>query len=92
MIELPLSIESLLAEATRELDILTGSAAHWSAAAPGRVNVIGEHTDYNGGWVLPMAIDRYTVLVAASGLEADRITGSKPFIRRAKCCVPVEPL
>lgn len=32
--------------------------------APGRVNIIGEHTDYNHGYVLPMAIARETVILA----------------------------
>ncbi len=35
--------------------------------APGRVNLIGDHTDYNGGWVLPAAIPQHTKVELAPG-------------------------
>lgn len=40
----------------------TGSEAIQFFAAPARINIIGEHIDYNGGMVLPTAIDRYIFL------------------------------
>ncbi|GAB1620124.1 galactokinase [Agarivorans albus] len=44
---------------------MTGQAPAKLIQAPGRVNLIGEHTDYNDGFVLPCAID-YQAVVAAS--------------------------
>ncbi len=40
------------------------------ARAPGRVNLIGEHTDYNDGFVLPAAIDRAMYIAAAPRLDS----------------------
>src|SRR5947208_8656922 len=53
--------------AERSADLFAKCFGHpprWIVAAPGRVNLIGEHTDYNDGFVLPMAIERYTVIAA----------------------------
>lgn len=49
---------------------LTGAVPAGSWSAPGRVNLIGEHTDYNDGFVFPFAIDARTV--AAVGVRDDR--------------------
>ncbi|NXP41128.1 GALK1 Galactokinase, partial [Leiothrix lutea] len=55
----------LLAAARRAHEAAFGRAAVLAAWAPGRVNLIGEHTDYNGGFVLPMALQLGTVLVGS---------------------------
>jgi galactokinase len=47
-----------------------GSKPALQVAAPGRVNLIGEHTDYNEGFVLPAAIDRH-IVIGATG-RSDR--------------------
>jgi galactokinase len=57
----PVSVTETLSTETRVLRAFRerfGEAAKLLARAPGRVNLLGEHTDYNDGFVLPMAIDR----------------------------------
>jgi galactokinase len=70
-----------------------GRAPRWLVAAPGRVNLIGEHTDYNDGFVLPMAIEYYTVIAA------DRPVGNTKQIHLVSTCCekpviidPAQPL
>lgn len=63
----PPHIAPVLARAAAAFRAQFGNEPTWAAAAPGRVNLIGEHTDYNGGFVLPIAIDR--VCVAVGGLN-----------------------
>jgi galactokinase len=48
----------LRSRVVREFEERFGAEPAFVARAPGRVNLIGEHTDYNDGFVLPMAIDR----------------------------------
>ncbi|XP_061612200.1 galactokinase isoform X3 [Phyllopteryx taeniolatus] len=65
-----------------------------AACAPGRVNLIGEHTDYNQGYVLPMALSLVTVVVgsASSGQEATIVTASEEADepRKVDLTLPIE--
>ena len=60
---------SLVKEATAAFSSRYSCEGSIVVRAPGRVNLIGEHTDYNEGLVLPMALDMCTVVVG--GLSSD---------------------
>jgi galactokinase len=70
-----------------------GRRPRWVVAAPGRVNLIGEHVDYNDGFVLPMAIERFTVIAAdtAKGLTATVFSESVGESVRIDMSRPIEP-
>ena len=54
-------------KAARAFEERFGEAPELVASAPGRVNLIGEHTDYNGGFVLPYAIERRVAVAVGRG-------------------------
>src|SRR5260370_39387894 len=52
--------------------------------APGRVNLIGEHTDYNHGWVMPAAIGFYTWAAIAPRSDRKVVIQSENFSARTE--------
>ena len=64
--------DNLIQEAFQKI---FGSQPDVVVRAPGRVNLIGEHTDYNNGYVLPAAIDRYVWF--AGRARTDRIVRAR---------------
>jgi galactokinase len=69
-----IAIRERVASRYREL---YGRAPDLVVRAPGRVNLLGAHVDYNEGWVLPGAIDRAIWLAAGRG--------SGPLLRASSC-------
>jgi galactokinase len=66
-----MNLPELSGHVAREFEKAFGRAPRWIVAAPGRVNVIGEHIDYNDGFVLPMAIEYYAVMAADRPTRGD---------------------
>jgi galactokinase len=73
-------------------ELLTNSTAHFrkhfdqqpqrAAYAPGRVEILGNHTDYNGGYVMSAAIDKGTVLTGTA-IEGNKIDLFAADLKRA---------
>lgn len=59
------SLDAVAERAAQDFERAYGRSAVGVWAGPGRVNLIGEHTDYNDGFVFPFAIDRATAMAVA---------------------------
>ncbi len=73
MSPLPPRLEALLVRVEACFRERFGGAPEVLAWAPGRVNLIGEHTDYTGGLAMPAAIDRWVVTALRQGGSDARI-------------------
>ena len=89
------SLQQLAADTAQRFAKSYGRPPRWIVAAPGRVNVIGEHTDYNDGFVLPMAIEHYAVMAAdrpadgGSVIQIRDVSGVEPVL--VDVAAPVTP-
>ena len=78
MLQLNPDLADLVSDAATGLLEKFHSIATITAAAPGRVNLIGEHIDYCDGFVMPFAIDRYIVIAGCTnGTSEARVTSSR---------------
>lgn len=66
--DLPADSAQLLAESKKEFLAQFSHEATNASFAPGRVNLIGEHTDYNDGFVFPMVNIQYLVCMLKFGI------------------------
>ena len=70
LLSVDVSRKNLLEESVINFQEVFSAQPTLVASAPGRVNLIGEHTDYNEGFVLPVAVDRS--VITAAGPRNDR--------------------
>src|SRR5690242_7422419 len=82
---------NVLQEACDAFQYAFGHTPYWIASAPGRVNLMGEFTDYNDGFVLPMAIEQRTAIAAAPN-ASNRIVIRSELTPEALIVGLVEPV
>ena len=63
-------LHPVITQARDAFESVFGDQADVAVQAPGRVNLIGEHTDYNAGFVFPAAIDRWVVVAARARADS----------------------
>ncbi|KFH03072.1 GHMP kinase, N-terminal domain-containing protein [Toxoplasma gondii VAND] len=79
----PAEAASLAAEAVRAFQkAFDSSLPDFLAVAPGRINIIGEHLDYSGYSVLPMAINRFTICAIRSVPHLNSLSGATVELAR----------
>lgn len=71
------STKELMDIATKLFEASFGSSDGCAVVfAPGRVNLIGEHTDYNGGFVMPLALRKRTIVVGRGTVVPEGQSGA----------------
>ncbi len=90
-----MNLQELSARVSADFAKTFGRAPRWIVAAPGRVNVIGEHTDYNDGFVLPMAIEFFAVMAGDRSSDGKSIvhihSSSEPEPAVIDLSAPLQP-
>ncbi len=70
---------NLIARIEEKFMDLFGNSPEFIVRAPGRVNLLGEHVDYNGGFVMPAAIDRATYLAFSPASSTTTLLAALDF-------------
>ena len=77
-------MQSRLVDIRQRIEEIFGHQPATVVRAPGRVNLIGEHTDYNDGYVLPVAIDRSILMAAAPRPDRQVVLHALDFDQRTE--------
>jgi len=79
-----MSVQIRLLDIRQRFEEVFGCQPATVVRAPGRVNLIGEHTDYNDGYVLPVAIDRSILMAAAPRPDRQVVLYALDFDQRTE--------